>query len=142
MDREIVQDFGCAVVDCSWNRLEDTPFDRMRSPNPRLLPFLVAANPTNYGKPCQLSCVEAIAATLIITGYQEEANFYLGKFTWGHSFLELNKELLENYAKCVNSEEIIAVQEKFLEEARQEKIDRHGECLFIKRFLFFSSVFE
>ncbi|XP_031787046.1 ribosome biogenesis protein TSR3 homolog [Nasonia vitripennis] len=124
LDKEIVQDNGCAVVDCSWARLDDTPFSRMRTPHPRLLPFLVAANPINYGKPCQLSCVEAIAATLIITGFPEEANFYLGKFSWGHSFLELNAELLESYAACKSSEEIIAAQDKFLAQARQERQDR------------------
>ncbi|XP_078037228.1 18S rRNA aminocarboxypropyltransferase [Augochlora pura] len=123
-DRDIVRDYGCAVVDCSWARLDDTPFSRMRTPNPRLLPFLVAANPINYGKPCQLSCVEAIAAALIITGFTEEAKFYLGKFSWGHSFLELNDELLKKYSLCTNSEEIIAAQEQFLADARQEKIDR------------------
>ena len=128
-DREIVQQYGCAVVDCSWARLDDTPFSRMKTPNPRLLPFLVAANPINYGKPCQLSCVEAIAATLIITGFRSEADFYLGKFSWGHSFLKLNLELLEKYALCSSAEEIITVQEKFLADARQEKIDRLGMFL-------------
>ncbi|XP_008543119.1 18S rRNA aminocarboxypropyltransferase isoform X1 [Microplitis demolitor] len=123
-DREIVKDNGCAVVDCSWAKLDDTPFSRMKSPNPRLLPFLVAANPINYGKPCQLSCVEAIAATLIITGFPEEADFYLGKFSWGHAFIELNSELLTAYAACKNSEEIIAAQDKFLADARQERLDR------------------
>lgn len=125
-DRDIIQDYGCAVVDCSWARLDDTPFSRMRTSNPRLLPFLVAANPINYGRPCQLSCVEAIAATLIITGFVEEAKFYLGKFSWGHSFLELNEELLNKYSLCTNAEEIIATQEKFLAEARQEKINRNA----------------
>ncbi|KAG7199356.1 hypothetical protein KM043_018198 [Ampulex compressa] len=102
LDREIIKDYGCAVVDC------------------------IAANPINYGKPCQLSCVEAIAATLIITGFPEEAKYYLGKFTWGHSFLELNNDLLESYAQCATAEEIIAAQEKFLTNARQERIDRHA----------------
>lgn len=123
-DRDIVREHGCAVVDCSWARLEDTPFGRTRSPNPRLLPFLVAANPINYGKPCQLSCVEAIAATLIIAGFPEEANFYLGKFSWGHAFLELNSELLESYALCANGEDVISAQDKFLLQARQERTER------------------
>lgn len=124
MDKDIMETSGLAVVDCSWAKIDETPFGRMKSPNPRLLPFLVAANPINYGKPCQLSCVEAIAAAMYITGLKQEAQWYLGKFSWGHSFIELNQELLDMYAACKNSEEILKAQNEYLVRVRQEKLDR------------------
>ena len=51
--------------------------------------------------------MEAILATLFITGFLEAANFYLDKFSWEHSFLEVNEELLENYVFCATSEDIV-----------------------------------
>ncbi|XP_059616219.1 18S rRNA aminocarboxypropyltransferase-like [Phlebotomus argentipes] len=123
-DREIVQNAGIAVVDCSWAKLDQTPFGKMKSPHPRLLPFFVAANPINYGKPCQLSCVEAIAATMFITGFKAEANWYLSKFSWGHSFVSLNAELLEKYEKCTTAAEIVAAQNDYLENAQKEQAQK------------------
>lgn len=123
-DKDIIEKFGLAVIDCSWAKIDETPFSRMKSPHPRLLPFLVAANPINYGKPYQLSCVEALAAALFITGHKKEAHFYLSKFSWGHSFLELNEEVLDLYLTCTDSKSVIEAQNKFLESAKEEKVER------------------
>lgn len=123
-DKDIIEKFGLAVIDCSWAKIDETPFGRMKSSHPRLLPFLVAANPINYGKPYQLSCVEALAAAMFITGHKKEAQFYLSKFSWGHSFLELNAEVLDLYASCTDSTSVIEAQNKFLESADKERDQR------------------
>lgn len=120
-DRDIVLASGLAVVECSWARLEEVPWTKIKSPNERLrdfpspclsqptystarkltfasssgtVPFLIATNPVNYGKPWRLvslaapcrpqlgeadqslhsqNCVEALAAAFYITGFEKEA---------------------------------------------------------------------
>ncbi|KAL9459148.1 hypothetical protein AB3S75_002523 [Citrus x aurantiifolia] len=122
-DYSLIKRKGLAVVDCSWARLGDVPFVKLRCSAPRLLPWLVAANPVNYGRPCELSCVEALSAALIICGEEETANLLLGKFKWGHAFLSLNRELLKAYSKCENSADIISVQNDWLsQQSRVPKV--------------------
>merc|ERR1712008_471569 len=117
-----------SVVDCSWAKIDETPFSRMKPGYPRLLPYLVAANPVNYGKPSKLNCVEALAAAFYITGHKEIAVKYMDKFSWGHSFISLNEELLEQYAKCKSGDEVIKTQNEFLEaEAREEANRKNAE---------------
>ncbi|KAI4317227.1 hypothetical protein L6164_025116 [Bauhinia variegata] len=118
-DYALIKQKGLAVVDCSWARLDDVPFVRLRCTAPRLLPWLVAANPVNYGRPCELSCVEALSAALTICGEEETANLLLGKFKWGHAFMSLNRELLKAYSNCQNSTDIIAVQNAWLSQQTQ-----------------------
>lgn len=101
------------AIDCSWRSAEPDRFD-LTGPH-RALPFLVAANPINYGRPFALTTVEALAAGLVILGNMEQAETILSKFRWGHTFLELNEEPLRRYAACADSTEVVSVQDDYLE---------------------------
>jgi pre-rRNA-processing protein TSR3 len=96
------------VVECSWARLEEVPFNKISSPHERLrkpkmlsrpcqvaelfvVPYLLATNPTNYGKPWRLNCVEALAAAFYITGFDQYAERLLSGFGWGGSFWKVNE---------------------------------------------------
>lgn len=107
---------GVAVVDCSWNKIDEVPFGRTKGAAPRLLPWLVAGNPVNYGRPCKLSCAEAWAAVLILCGFKDEGEALMGRFKWGHSFLSLNAELFDKYCECETGQEVIDVQNAWLAE--------------------------
>lgn len=102
------------ALDCSWERAGEARFSL--SGEHRALPFLVAANPVNFGKPFQLTTVEALAAGLIILGCRDHAERLLGKFTWGETFLELNDEPLRRYAACEDSRDVVSVQDDYLVE--------------------------
>ena len=118
-DITILEAYGASVIDCSWARLSEIPFKQMRSGHHRLLPFLVAANTVNYGKPSKLSCAEATAATLYICGKSEAAKKLLEPFSWGVEFIRLNQELLDLYASCSNADEVVKAQNLWLTENKK-----------------------
>jgi pre-rRNA-processing protein TSR3 len=100
------------ALDCSWEVLDTGRVSAWRIR--RALPFLVAANPVNFGKPCKLSSVEALAATLFILGEKEQAAAILAKVNWGIRFLEVNEEPLDLYSRAKDSTEIIRIQATYL----------------------------
>ena len=99
------------ALDYSWEKKDR--FKRTFK-NGRCLPYLVAANPINYGKPTKLSTVEALAAALYILGEKSKALNILSKFSWGTTFVTLNAELLTAYSQAESSSEIIRIQETFI----------------------------
>jgi len=110
-DRSQAEGRGLAVVDSSWRR---GPVPRVPRHPARSLPYLLAANPVNYGKPLQLSCVEAFAASLWILGRPSQAQEVLSKFGWGSQFLVLNREPLDAYARAADPAGILAAQAEFI----------------------------
>jgi len=112
-DRQRIEKFGLAALDCSWEHAEKVLQKHVRGTS-RCLPVLIAGNPVNFGKPTKLTTVEALAAALFIAGFTEETNQLLSVFKWGHTFLELNQERLESYAKAKDSTEIIKLQARFI----------------------------
>jgi pre-rRNA-processing protein TSR3 len=102
------------ALDCSWETAERLVEDL--DGVHRSLPFLVAGNPVSYGTPFRLNTVEAFAGALCILGERDQAERLLSKFTWGHTFLELNEEPLARYADCADSTEVLAVQDDYLAE--------------------------
>jgi pre-rRNA-processing protein TSR3 len=106
--------YGLVVMDLSWNKIEGFPPVREGAYR-RALPYLLAANPVNWGKPLRLTSAEAVAAALYIMGEKEQARFLLGKFSWGEQFLILNAEPLERYSEAKTSAEVVKVQADYLQ---------------------------
>ncbi len=104
---------GVLVLDCSWNEAEDMFQKRLRGEH-RGLPYLVAANPVNYGQVGKLCSAEAAASALYILGFAKEAEKILNLFKWGPHFLQLNFEPLNDYQRAQNSTEVIEMQQQYM----------------------------
>ena len=94
--------------DCSWNQAEKM-FQNKYSGIPRKLPPLLAGNPVNYSKISKLTTVEALAAAVFILGNEELCYNLLAKFNWGHTFLELNENLLNDYQKAQSEDDVNSI---------------------------------
>jgi pre-rRNA-processing protein TSR3 len=118
-DRPAAEAHGLLVMDLSWNQIDDFPVLR-KDLRQRSLPYMLAANPVNWGHPFKLSSVEALAAALYIMGYQEQALQALAKFSWGEQFIKLNQEPLDRYAEAETSAEVVRIQMEYVPPERPE----------------------
>ena len=109
-DKKIVN--SVTGIDCSWNLAENT-FKQKFLGMHRKLPPLLAGNPVNYSKLNKLTTVEAIAGAIYLIGFEKLSLDLLNKFKWGHTFYDLNKELLEQYSKATSQNAIISIANEY-----------------------------
>jgi pre-rRNA-processing protein TSR3 len=119
-DRELMDHYGAAVVECSWARTKEVQWNKVGGKCERLLPYLVAANTVNYGKPWRLNCVEAIAAAFYICGHPDWAEQALAPFSYGPSFLEINGTLLKKYAACEDEAGVKRTEQEWMDRLERE----------------------
>lgn len=119
-DRDLMDQFGAAVVECSWARTQEVQWNKVGGKCERLLPYLVAANTVNYGKPWRLNCVEALAAAFYICGHADWAQQILAPFSYGESFLEINSSILKRYAACQDAAEVKKTEAEWMERLERE----------------------
>lgn len=99
-------------IDCSWN-LAEQAFAKEFGSIKRRLPPLMAGNPVNYSKLGKLTTVEALSASLLIMGFWEQGLLLLDKFKWGHTFYDLNQNLLEEYSKITSQDQIPSIIKQY-----------------------------
>ena len=104
---------GLVVMDLTWTNIDDFP--RVRRTEERALPYLLAANPINWGRPMELNSAEAIMASLVILGEDDQAAEFIQRFNWAPEFMRLNGSMLEDYAKAKDSAEVVKIQNEYIE---------------------------
>ncbi len=104
----------CAI-DCSCEKANDVLKQKQLVARGigRRLPALLAANPVNYSKLGKLSSAEALAGALYIVGDSALAAQIMDKFKWGHTFLELNHDPLEDYSKADAADQIAHIEREY-----------------------------
>ena len=116
---------GLVVMDLTWTNIDDFP--RTRGTEDRALPYLLAANPINWGRPMELNSAEAVMASLYILGEKEQASEFLGRFNWAPEFMRLNGNMLEDYSKARDSAEVVEIQNEYLRSILGDDFDVGSE---------------
>ncbi|MDQ4074442.1 MAG: DUF367 family protein [Thermoproteota archaeon] len=102
---------GICALDCSWKVADSTiSIPKRMHTNNRKLPALLAGNPINYAKLGVLSTAEAVSGALYVLGYKKQATEIMNKFKWGHTFIDLNLNILEDYSNASGQHEIEKIE--------------------------------
>ena len=112
-DKSIVN--SICVIDCSWKKADQVLINNkfLRKGIPRKIPALLAGNPINYARLGRLSSVESLSACYYVVGEKNFASSLLDKFKWGHTFLELNHDALEDYSFAESREQIMRIEKEY-----------------------------
>lgn len=116
-DRRYACKGGILVMDLTWTNIYEFP--KVRKAEERALPYLIASNPVNWGRPMELNSAEAVLATLMILGEKEQAEEFNGRFNWAPEFLRLNGMLLEDYSKARDSSDVVRIQNEYIDSIRE-----------------------
>lgn len=141
-DREILEAYGAAVVECSWARVDEVPMSRIGGRCERLCTMFKGMDVNNSAVPCcnesgQLRqtlaiklCRSLCCCILYMRYFQQALGLNIGHtdwaeqvltgFSWGHAFFEVNGGLLERYAQCEDADEVGKVQESWLARLERE----------------------
>src|SRR3954452_20605198 len=113
---------GICAIDCSWKlAIKTIKISKRPNVNNRKLPALLAGNPTNYSKLGMLSTSEAIAGALYILGFKKQAYGITNKFKWGHTFIELNYNILEDYSNTTEQGRIKEIEKEYFPNLHAEQ---------------------
>lgn len=103
---------GLVVLDLTWTHIDEIP--HLRGVRARKLPYLVASNPVNWGKPWRLNSAEAVLASLLIMHQDEQAELFMPRFNWAPELVNLNRALLEEYRTAKDSDSIQAMSDNYV----------------------------
>ena len=103
---------GLVVMDLTWTNIDEFP--KLSRTQDRALPYLLASNPINWGRPMELNSAEAVLASLLILGQKEQADSFMGRFNWAPEFVRLNGELLKAYSRASDSAEVVSIQNEYI----------------------------
>ena len=110
IDRQYID--SITAIDCSWELAQKT-FRKKFGGLPKRLPPLLAGNPVNYSKIAKLTTAEAIAGALYIMNFKDLADSILNKFKWGHTFFELNQDLLREYSNAETDDQMNEISREY-----------------------------